>query len=249
MDDFGNGLVLALVSVGLLAPVYCIVKAWLVDRTMDLGLAWLLLTGVILGASAVWQLQGTPWMFAALLFLLVGCVALPFLNWWSDRKALRNLQDDTLEKCHAALRFDPRNATAHVFLADALCARGQYESAIAEYEEALALMPSGEIAMQWRWKLSRALEAEAEVNAPGVRPKSLWRSALNRIQRLRVRPGNRERWQRFLRYSALLMLAFNVLMAIVCAPSLSQRAFIFCLAVIATAVSVFRGAGGREVGR
>jgi cytochrome c-type biogenesis protein CcmH/NrfG len=104
----------------------------------------------------VWQTQGTAWMLAFVGLLLFVCAAGPFLTIYLDRRANRDMRDEDIDKCRAALELDPHNASAHFFLAEALMKKGSFTAAVAQYEAALALSPENR---KWQFRLEDARTA------------------------------------------------------------------------------------------
>ncbi len=160
---FGAALAMALVGMIVAIPISMILRAWLVDGTLEAHFA-LAALGLVMGLVGVtWAAQGTGWALFCVAMLIGGCVVLPLLGARMNSNAMRGMKEDDLAKYRNAISIDPNNASAHAFLADALMESKQYGEAIAEYETAIALSPRYET---WHRKLRRAMQAQSGYTAP-----------------------------------------------------------------------------------
>ncbi len=158
MNPFSAAIGMLVVGIMVAIPISMILRAWLVDGTVEAHFA-VLGIGLVLGMIGVtWAAQGTEWMLLCVALLMGGCIALPLLGARGNTVAMRRMKDQDLAKYRNAIAVDPNNASAHAFLADALMESKQYGEAVAEYETAVALSPRNET---WHRKLKRALQEQA----------------------------------------------------------------------------------------
>jgi cytochrome c-type biogenesis protein CcmH/NrfG len=135
-----------------------LLKAWLVEQTLSGGAALGILAAIFVAFVAIWTSQGSAWVFLWIATLVGGCAALPMLGAYGNKRALRQMAEDRIAQYLGAIGFDPKNAAAHAYLADAYMECGRVDDAIAAYETAIALSP--EHSHQERAKLRRAREAK-----------------------------------------------------------------------------------------
>lgn len=160
------GLLVVLVVIGIAVPFLLILNAWMVEQTLNPGLALSALAALLILPFAIWQTQGTIWMFLCIAVVTGGCAALPFLHTQVDKRARSHMRDEDIAKYRRAIQFDPKNAAAHGFLADAYMESGLYDEAIAEYETAIELDPHS--SHKERWKLRKAIEAKQGLTRPRI---------------------------------------------------------------------------------
>jgi len=141
-----------------------ILRAWIVDQTMDGGVAIVTLGTIFLLIAFIWKAQGTLWMFVGIAALVGGTIGFPLLGSHSEKRAAKGLLNEDIEKFQRAIAFDPRNVSAHRFLGDAYMKEGRYEDAILEYQAAIRLSPKGEELA--RSKLRSAYEAHEMRSQP-----------------------------------------------------------------------------------
>ena len=157
-STFAIGLLLVLVVIGIVIPFLIILNAWMVEQTLNTGLALAALGALLIFPFLIWQTQGTPWMFLCVAGVVAGCAALPRLNAQTDKRILDRMRNEDIAKYQRAIQFDPKNAAAHSFLADAYAQSGLYDEAIEEYQKAIELDPHH--AHAERWKLQKAIDAK-----------------------------------------------------------------------------------------
>jgi tetratricopeptide (TPR) repeat protein len=147
---FPMALGMAIVGMLLSIPVGLIIKAWLVDGTLEGGFALgaILILMILFGLT--WTSQGSGMMLLFLFLLLTASFGLPILGSRWEKKAQKQLDDGDIQKFRAAIERDPKNASAYAFLGDALIKRGSYVAAQAQYEKAVELAPQAEA---WQRKL------------------------------------------------------------------------------------------------
>jgi hypothetical protein len=157
-------LVILFLVAGIAMPVMAICRAWIVDGTMDGGIAICCLGTILLLIAFIWNTQGTLWMFVGIAALIGGCIGMPLLSARSEKSLRRSMHNEDIEKYQAAIAFDPTNVSAHRFLGDAYMKEGRYEEAILEYQAAIRLNPKGEDVS--RRKLRDAYEAQEMRTVP-----------------------------------------------------------------------------------
>lgn len=159
MPDFGSAFTLALgwAVLGLIVaiPVSQILRAW-AEGTIDPLMGIALVIAILSLIAMSWKTQGTFWMLLFVGLLLFVCAAGPFLSTYLEWSAHREMRDEDIEKCRAAIEHDPNNASAHAFLADALMKKRSYTAAAAQYQAAIELNPE---VRSWRFRLDEARAA------------------------------------------------------------------------------------------
>ena len=153
-------LLLLVLTVAMAIPVMFIVKAWIVDATLDAGMAIGTLLALFILVAFTFQSQGTVWMYVGIV-ALVGCaIGIPLLAGQSDQGELKRQRDEDIQKYQSAIAFDPRNASAHAFLAARYVECGRYAEAIAEYQQALGYLPDGPSSGKWKRQLRDVMELQ-----------------------------------------------------------------------------------------
>jgi hypothetical protein len=153
---FGGAIGMLILGLVVAIPVMAIIKAWLVDGTLDFGMAMLALVTLFALLGLIWSSQGTVWMLVFVVILLGACIGMPFLGGLLNARSLKALDNEDITKYRRAIEHDPDNASAYAFLGDALMKRGSYVAAIAQYERAMELNPRFE---SCKHKLARARQA------------------------------------------------------------------------------------------
>lgn len=157
-----GGVGMAILGLVVSIPILMIIKSWLVDGTLDAAVACGMIGAVLCLFGATWAAQGTFWMLVFVALLIGGCIFIPIWCTRQEKIDFKELRDDDMDRYRRAIEFDPQNASAYVFLGDALMERGSCIAAIAQYERALALKPDNGA---WKRKLRNAREAEASKNS------------------------------------------------------------------------------------
>lgn len=157
-NAFGAAIGMLILGLVVAIPISMIMRAWLVDGTLEAHFAVGAIGLVLSMVGVTWAAQGTGWMLLCVALLAVGCIAMPLVGARLNTNSLRRLKNDDLAKYRNAIAIDANNASAHAFLADALMESKQYGEAIAEYETAIALNPRAEA---WQRKLQRAVQEQA----------------------------------------------------------------------------------------
>jgi tetratricopeptide (TPR) repeat protein len=155
--NIGLIIVLALVS---LIPIGLIVKAWLVDAVLEVHYAAAGIALILALSGLAWATQNSGLAVVFIGILLIGCIVFPFVAAQQSRSHLKEIRDDDMDKYRRAIERDPNNASAYVFLGDALMERKAFVAAQAQYEMALMMMPNNDA---WKRKLRNAQEALASV--------------------------------------------------------------------------------------
>ncbi|HVF11332.1 MAG TPA: tetratricopeptide repeat protein [Abditibacteriaceae bacterium] len=158
LNPITGALLFLLVVIGIAMPVMAIGRAWIVDGTMDAGVAIASLVAIFCLIGFIWNSQGTIWMFVGIATLIGGSIGLPLLGAYGEKRAKKNLLNEDIENYRRAIEFDPGNVSAHRFLGDAYMKEERYEEAIIEYQTAIRLNPKAEDAS--RRKLRNAYEAQ-----------------------------------------------------------------------------------------
>jgi hypothetical protein len=163
---FATGLLVVLMVVGCAVPVLMVLRAWLADGTLGGGPALGIIAGLFFGLFAMWHAQGTVWMFLWVAAVIAGCAALPLLSGEMNKRALREMAQESIERYRGTLARDPRNAGAHAYLADAYMDCGRIEEAITSYRRAIELDPDH--TRRERSKLQKALEVQEGRERPSI---------------------------------------------------------------------------------
>jgi len=158
---------MVLMALALAVPVLVTLRAWLVDDTLSGGAALAILGALFVALAAVWQSQGTVWVFLWIAGIVAACAAVPLLSGGMNKRALREMASESIARYQSALARDPRNAGAHAYLADAYMECGRVEDAITAYRQAITLDPDHSRAEQS--KLRRALEGQQGRQRPTIR--------------------------------------------------------------------------------
>ena len=153
---FGGAIGMLILGLIVAIPVMAILRAWLVDGTLDFGIAMFAIVMLLSLLGLTWSSQGTVWMLVFVVLLLSACIALPFLGSLLNARSLKALDSEDITKYRRAIEHDPDNASAYAFLGDALMKRGSFVAAIAQYERAMELNPRFE---SCKHKLDRARQA------------------------------------------------------------------------------------------
>lgn len=104
-----------------------------------------------------------------LLSLLFGSLAL-WLVWRlatsiSNENERLRLREEDWQNWHAALKRDPRNASALAFIAERQMEDGNVDGGIQDFRAAISIMPYGPFTAAWKRKLKSALELEEQIAA------------------------------------------------------------------------------------
>jgi ribosomal protein L40E len=153
---FGGAIGMLILGLVAAIPVMMILRAWLVEGTLDFGMAMFSIVMLLALLGLTWNSQGTVWMLVFVVLLLGACIALPFLGGMLNARSMKVLEDEDITKYRRAIEHDPDNASAYAFLGDALMKRGSYVAAISQYERAMDLNPRFE---SCKHKLERARQA------------------------------------------------------------------------------------------
>lgn len=137
-----------------------LVKAWLIDQTLDIGFALAMMLVVCMATGAVMKTQNTTLLVAWSFALVVGCALLQPLGERANRRALKRMNNEDIDKYKRALEFDPNNASAHRFLGDIYFKEERYDEAIAAYKAAIKLDPHDVSAL--RRKLNYVLDVRQQ---------------------------------------------------------------------------------------
>lgn len=161
---FGGAIAMLVIGMLLSIPISMIIKAWLVDGTLEFGYAALGIISLMVLFGLTWTSQGTPAMLFFLMLLLGASFGLPIMGSRLHKTAQKQLDDGDIQKFRSAIERDPKNASAYAFLGDALLKRGSVVAAQAQYERAVELAPQAEA---WQRKL-RDVRMQAERQALGT---------------------------------------------------------------------------------
>lgn len=164
VSPYQAGALIMLMIVGMALPTLFLLKAAIVDQSLDTGVALVGILTVFVCLGLAWRLQGTIWMFVILIALLGGCMVLPYLGAAGTRREMHAMDNEDIAKYQAALQHDPNNASACGFLGDAYFKQGRYELAIPAYEKAIRLRPGTEQSVRWQRRLQDAQQAKGGVS-------------------------------------------------------------------------------------
>lgn len=145
-------------------PLLAIVRATVVDGTLDWGIGIALFLGLMCGAGMVLASGGAGFAVVAGIVLMLACGAWPVVSKYGDRKIVKKLRDDDVERFESAIQFDPSNAGAHAGLAEKWAELGQIENAIDEYRIAIRLMPDGPATKRWKTQLRTILDKQQGID-------------------------------------------------------------------------------------
>lgn len=154
-EAFFTAFAWAAISMIAAIPLLKIMHLWLVDRTWSMPFALIMLLGssCLLGlAFSLWGMGGA--LACALVYIGITAVS-PLIGAVNDRRAIRQMQDDDLQRYQRIVQRDPHNAAAHASLADLYATRGLYEDAITEYEQAIQISPEHSLAEQYKLRKTR----------------------------------------------------------------------------------------------
>ncbi len=251
-------LFLLVLLIAMAIPVMFILKAWMVDATLDAGVALGLLFGMFALTGFIWQTQGTVWMVLGIAALVGCCIGLPFLAGGSDRQELRRMRDEDIEKYQRAIAFDPRNASAHAFLAQKFVEYRRYDEAIAEYQQAIHYMPDGPNTAKWKSQLRDVLELQQGVTKHDFIVCHVCHADLPTGTKTCPRCGailhmgfiewfaQPENFKSIIRQTVITMLVFAVLWAIFSTLPLEVKGCVLCAAAIVGGFYFLRGIEGRR---
>lgn len=135
-----------------------IINAWLIDRTIGAIHALVLMMVIFLLFACIWTTQGTESMIIYIALMIGTAGATQLIAVELERRLLRHMRDDDIEKYRAVIARDPKNAAAHAYLAGALAEMGQHDEAIEAYETAIALSPQH--TRTERYRLQQVIDAK-----------------------------------------------------------------------------------------
>lgn len=165
---FGGAIAMLVIGMLLSIPVSMMIKAWLVDGTLEGGFAIGGILTLLVLFGLTWTAKGTPMMLVFLMALLAVSFGLPVFGTRLHKQAQKQLDDGDIQKFRAAIERDPQNASAYAFLGDALMKRGSFIAAQAQYEKAVQLAPQAEA---WQRKLRDArMEVERQTLGTSAPP-------------------------------------------------------------------------------
>ena len=158
-EAFLTGFTWLLLGMLMSIPTMKVLHYWMVEKTWGGGTALMVLLGMFAILGVTWCSAGTTaaFIFTALLLLATGLM--PAVAQRTERRALKEMRDEDIRRYQNTLRFDPSNTAAHAFLGEAYLEREQYDEAIAEFEQAVALEMHQADAHTYRYKLQRAQAA------------------------------------------------------------------------------------------
>ncbi len=145
-------------------PLLAIVRATVVDGTLDWGIGIALFLGVMCGAGMILSSGGAGIAVLAGVVLMLACGAAPFITKLADRQTSHKLRDEDIERFESAIQFDPTNAGAHAGLAEKWAELGQLENAVDEYRIAIRLMPDGPATKRWKSQLRTVLDKQEGID-------------------------------------------------------------------------------------
>lgn len=145
----------AAISILAAIPLLKIIHLWLIDRTWSMAFALTMMLGSICLLGLAFSLCGTGGALVCAL-VYIGITAMsPLIGSASNRRAIRQMQEDDLQRYQRIVRRDPQNAAAHASLADLYVTRGFFEDAITEYEQAIQISPEHTLAEQYKLRKTR----------------------------------------------------------------------------------------------
>jgi hypothetical protein len=137
-----------------------LMKICLIDQTLDFGFALAILLGICAATGGLMMTKNVSLLLAWCLVLVVACALIEPLGNSANKRALKRMNEEDIEKFKRAIEFDPNNSAAHRFLADIYFNENRYDEAIAEYKAAIKLNPHDVSAL--RRKLNYVLELREE---------------------------------------------------------------------------------------
>jgi len=135
-----------------------ILNAWLADKLLTAPQALGLILLIVLFFALVWSAAGQQAMIAYVAVMLGVAGGAQLLHVAHERRLAQRLHAERMLQYRAVIARDPKNAAAHVFLAESLAELGQYDEAIAEMQAAIELAP--ERATQERYRLQKLVAAK-----------------------------------------------------------------------------------------
>lgn len=157
------GLLFFLGFVGLGVAVLSVLRYWLVENTLDTGVALGVLLTVLIGTGGVVKSASPLLMIFWILLLIGGSVGVPLVSQWFENAELREGFEDAIQKYKNAIVRDTSNAAAWRELGEIYFKLNRYDEAIAAYKEAIRLQPHD--VDKIRRRLNAALDYRAEETA------------------------------------------------------------------------------------
>lgn len=115
------------------------------------------LFGFVIGIVKTWG-SSTSWLLGLMYVAL--CALYPIWEQVINKRTLRRLDDEEIERCEKALVFDPKNASAMAKLGDIYYGRGDLERAIDYYERSLELWKDSRVKLRLQHAVQRKRLAE-----------------------------------------------------------------------------------------
>ncbi len=145
-------------------PALAIVRAVIVDGTLDWAMGAGLFLGLLMGAGLILTGGGAGFTVMGGLLLLGVCGGWPLIAKQSDKKLSKKLRNDDIVKLERAVQFDSSNAGAHAGLAEKWAEMAQLEAAVDEYRIAIRLMPDGPTTKRWKTELRTVLDRQEGID-------------------------------------------------------------------------------------
>ena len=139
--------VMALCLMAMAYPVYRVVGLWF-DRAITGGELTIYLTVLVFLIIGVIATLGTPLGFFMVLLLLATCCGVPLLNRFTDKVALRRMEDEDLTEFRMTIVHQPGNAYARERLVRIYLGRRQFDEALEQVKAALDVQPKAPIFLQ-----------------------------------------------------------------------------------------------------
>jgi tetratricopeptide (TPR) repeat protein len=153
--------IILLLTVGLFVPLRWFLRVWLEDRAISTPLALAAMAAhFVLYTLCAFTILPLAVLYCALLLLFIGIS--PYLDERNNRKALRHMAEEDIEKYERILQRDPNHVAAHAALAGAFLVCERFDEAIAEYERAIELDPQNSRSEIPRLKRARELKEAYE---------------------------------------------------------------------------------------
>jgi len=138
-------------------PVFRMLHAWLIDKTMDGRVVVIALAVHFTTIFTLWHFGQGVLLLSYLLLTSLVWLAMPALNRLGDAVAMRRLRDHDIAHYQTLLANDPRHVAAMGALADAYVERGQLDDAIAMYQLAVETDPEHTRAEAYKLRQAIAL--------------------------------------------------------------------------------------------
>ena len=159
-------------------PAQAILRAWIVDNTLDAGFAIGLVVAQVCGVAMLLNSRGLTSAFVVGAAMLLACAVLPFLWLQLEKRSLKQLETEDLTRLRNAIAFDPENASAHALLGEKLLESRNYDAARTQIETAMRLLPEGAQTNRWKALLREVDRQECEAQKRRATLAKLWRPSL-----------------------------------------------------------------------